>query len=393
MRRVLFITWDGPQARYLETLFLPIFARLREQGYAFHVLQFTWGDRERIAETATACEALGIPYRKRHIWRGGGAAGPFLSALLGARQIARAARSWQIDILMPRGLMPALATLTLRPRERFQIVFDADGLPADERVDFAGLSPHSLAYRLLRDTEAEMVRAADRVLTRTSDAVAILSARAGAGNEVAKFHVVSNGVDPERFLHARAAITSPEADAPFRLCFCGSFGEKYCPETMLGPATRLRRTLPDLEFRIFTPDLGRARQYLRAGGLENADWIALASLRPQEVPGALAQCDLGFALVKATFSTRSVVAIKIGEYLLAGVPVICTSGVAGAQDLPESDVVYSRSVDDTDALMAWLERLRAKGKNQVREECQALGLAHFGIDATVRRYAAALAQL
>ena len=79
------------------------------------------------------------------------------------------------------------------------MVFDADGLPLDERVDFSGQSPSSLAHRFLRDVEAQAVRRADRVLTRATKAVEILHNRAGAGTEVSKFHVVTNGRDTERF--------------------------------------------------------------------------------------------------------------------------------------------------------------------------------------------------
>ncbi len=39
---ILFITWDGPQVSYLESLFVPIFRKLEERcGAHFHVLQFT----------------------------------------------------------------------------------------------------------------------------------------------------------------------------------------------------------------------------------------------------------------------------------------------------------------------------------------------------------------
>lgn len=390
MHSVLFITWDGPQVRYLETLFLPIFARLRARGYAFHVLQFTWGNAERIEETARACEALGIPYRSRRIWRGAGGLGPFVSAVLGAREIARAARRWQIDILMPRSLMPALAMLAMRGKRGFRTVFDADGLAADERVDFAGLSPRGTTYRVLRHVEARMTRSADRVLTRTADAVAILSARAGKATGSGKFHVVSNGVDPERFSRANRAAALPNESAPFRLGFCGSFGEQYCPEDMFRIAERLRAEFSGLRFSIFTRDRGRVREWLDDSGRHGLDWLELCSLSPEEVPCALQTCDLALALREPAFSTRAVSPIKVGEYLLAGVPVICTSGVGGVQDLPANEVIYTGPVDDTAALLEWLERLRAKGKQHVRNECQALGRAYFGIDATVDQYAAAL---
>ncbi len=193
MANCLFITWDGPNTSYLEGLFLPIFDELAEHGHNFHILQFTWGSSEQIESTASFCRAAQIPYRSVKISRRLGPAGPFLSAVRGARHIGAAIRDWKIDTLMPRSLMPAIATLSMRNQPALRIIFDADGFVADERVDFAGLSPKSISYRILRDVEAQMVRVADIVLTRTDAAISILLARAGSGTDPAKFRVVTNG--------------------------------------------------------------------------------------------------------------------------------------------------------------------------------------------------------
>ena len=143
IRNILFITWDSPETRYLERLFLPIFRGLRARGYRFHVLQFSWGSAQIAEARAALCAKSDIPYRKITIVRRLGAAGPFLSAVLGTRAINQAVSDWQIDTLMPRSLMPALAVLRMRKSARatLNIVFDADGLPADERVDFGGSIP------------------------------------------------------------------------------------------------------------------------------------------------------------------------------------------------------------------------------------------------------------
>ena len=65
-RRVLFVTWDGPQVSYLEGLFLPIFKALAERGYLFHVLQFTWGPSDRRSAIARACAEAADPLPVRN---------------------------------------------------------------------------------------------------------------------------------------------------------------------------------------------------------------------------------------------------------------------------------------------------------------------------------------
>lgn len=390
IKRVLFITWDSPGARYLETLFLPIFTELARYGFSFHVLQFSWGRAERVAEVRAACEAAGIPYRHVKVWRIGGAVSALMSAVLGARSVSRAAGRWDIDILMPRSLMPAIATLSVRRRDRYKIVFDADGLPADESVDFCGRSPHRLSYRLLRDIEAEMLRSADRVLARTSDAVSTLIARAGAGTDNSKFYTVPNGVEASRFLEQNGFTQRSPNDEVFRVCFLGSFGDKYSPELMLDIVLGLKREVQSLEFKIYTPDTAAALESLGKSDLRDVDWVDVRTLAAEHVPEHLLECSLGLALIKPAFSTRAVIAIKIGEYLLSGLPVICNRGMGGIQDLPQNNVIYTGDVTDRSAIAEWIKRLQRMGRTQVAAECRRLGLGYFSLDVTVRSYAAGL---
>ena len=196
---ILFVTWDGPQVSYLEGLFLPIFERLSQVGMHFHVLQFTWGGTATVEVRRHACEKAGVSYRSITVWRKPRALGAMLTALAGARHVRKAVQEHDVDLVMARSTLPALATMLALRDSQCRMVFDADGLPLDERVDFAGQSPSGLAHRLLRDLEAQAVRRADVVLTRTSRAVEILHARAGSGAALSRFHVVTNGRDSECF--------------------------------------------------------------------------------------------------------------------------------------------------------------------------------------------------
>src|SRR5690606_28203889 len=59
-KRVLFVTWDGPQTNYLENLFFPIFSQLKE--WDFHVLQFSWAKQDKPQELMHLARTLGIHY-------------------------------------------------------------------------------------------------------------------------------------------------------------------------------------------------------------------------------------------------------------------------------------------------------------------------------------------
>lgn len=383
MSKILFITWDGPQTSYLEGLFLPVFKRLAEHGHHVHVLQFTWADAGSVARTKATCEDAGVPYLAAPVWKKAGGAGPLTSALVGGVHIRRAVRNWNIDTLMPRSLMPALAVLMMGSRQKLRLVFDADGFAIDERVDFGGLSPKSLNYRVLRAVEARTARIADRVLVRTPLSIGILADR--ANTKRAKFHVVGNGRDPAPFLRDQPQ----RSDGEFRLCYAGSLGAQYCPEKMIELAQSLRAQLPNLVFRVFTGDKANLDLALDQVGISDRSWIEVSRLPPQDMPNALMQCDLALALRKPAFSTQGIAPIKIGEYMLAGLPVIGTEGVGLVEPLIKSGVMLPIK-DDLSGIWPWIRDSVIPNKHRLRARAQILGMVHFSLNSSVDSYVRAL---
>ena len=394
VQNILFITWDSPETRYLERLFLPIFTGLRAHGYRFHVLQFSWGS-EQIAEArAVLCTKLDIPYRKITIVRHLGAAGPFSSAVLGARAIKQAVSDWQIDTLMPRSLMPALAVLRMHKsaRDTLNIVFDADGLAADERVDFGGLSPHSITYRFLRDIEGALLRRSDAVITRTESARSILLARAGSALKPENCHMVSNGVDADPFTDALQHFPKT-TNEPFTLCYCGSIGAQYRLPEMLDIACKMKVQIPELQFRLFSQYQDVVQRALKDKGLHEENWIDCKAVPPEKVPKELAQFDLGIALREPSFSTQAILPIKLGEYLLAGLPVIGTPGVGNTEQLSEFDVFRSAEADDLEETLKWIVEEVLPNRALMREKSHAAGKKYFSLKSTVDSYDAALSSI
>jgi glycosyltransferase involved in cell wall biosynthesis len=393
-RHVLFITWDGPRSTYLRGLFLPILAALREHGFHFHVLQFTWADKAEREATAEACGRRGIPYRSVTIWRRPVALGSLLTALRGRTQVRRAVRDWQIDMLMPRSTLPALAAA--RASRTMPLLFDADGLPHDERVDFDGASPAALSYRVLRKIEARAVREADAVTVRTPLAARILARRA----EVERpFFVVANGRDPNVFRPLDAAAREERRsqlglsrDQPL-LVYCGSsLAGKYRGEAMLRFFSQVRARQADARLLILMPDLSEAHSML-ADQPELASACLLRSAAPEDVPAWLAAADLGLSLIHASFSMQAASPIKIAEYLLCGVPVLGSAGVGDTSELSGADVgCWLEKVDD-DMLSAaadWFSGRVLPDRDGFRERCRCAGLAHHSIGVAVDGYKRAL---
>lgn len=391
--KVLFVTWDGPQVTYLESLFLPIFSRLANHGIRFQVMQFTWGDAKRIALTRQVCEPLGIGYQAVSVWRRPRVLGAMLSVLSGARQVKKAVHMHSIDVVMPRSTLPALAVLLALRDMQCPMVFDADGLPLDERVDFAGQSSSSLVHRLLRDVEAQAVLRADVVLTRSTKAVEILHARAGAGSALDKFKVVSNGRDAERFKPADAAQIEQTrgelgltADAPL-LVYAGSLGPQYCMDEMLQLFAIIRERRPDAHWLILTgspeavqPAIGKYSQ------LQGS--VTTLTAPPQTVPQYLACADLGLALRQPSFSMQAVAPIKLGEYLLCGLSVIATAGIGDTDAITTDSGWLMRRMDDTELKEAadWFVGSVLPNREAYRASSRATGLKGFSLEASTTLY-------
>lgn len=394
---VLFVTWDGPQVSYLRTLFLPIFARLQQAGIRFHVLQFGWGDPSNIAANRAACEEQGVSYEHVRVLRHPVAGGALLTALWGVFRVMRAVRRSGASVLMPRSTLPALTCLLVARRLKLRVVFDADGLPLDERVDFASQSPSAWSHRLLRDTEAQAVRCADVVLTRSRKAVAILQARAGAGTDTAKFHVVGNGRNPDVFrtvsseerFRTRSKLGVP-LDAPL-LVYAGSLGPQYCLAEMLQLFRHVLNRRSDARLLLLTASKDIVERSLEMKGI-GAGLVITQHVPPDSVPAYLACADVGIALRRESFSMQGVAPVKLGEYLLCGLPIICSAGIGDDERLPAQVALTLIDTDDDSLRFAanWFLDTALGRAHEAARSSRAVGMERFSIDTTVSGYREAL---
>lgn len=398
MKEVLFVTWDSPQVSYLETLFLPIFRSLRSYGYNFHILQFSWSDSVITASRRRACEDNGFSYSAIPVFRRPQALGAVFSSIIGARYISKLIDKNNIDIVMPRSTLPALSSLIALRGRNEKLIFDADGLPLDERIDFAGLSPSSLVYRFLRDIEAQAVRRSDVVITRSARASLILQARAGSGNLENKFHVVTNGRDVNKFQPGCQSIRSGvrkklgiSDEAPL-IVYAGSIGPQYCPEQMLELFARIKASREDLHFLILTGSPDVIDIYLQSYP-DLFDSITVMSVVSEDVPEWVSAGDLGLAFREPKFSMKAVAPIKLGEYLLCGLPVVATNGV-GDSHLIGDDAGFLVDHDKPETIASvseWFINTVLPNREKFRNQCVAIGREYFSLESSVKSYVSALA--
>lgn len=389
--RVLFVSWDGPQVTYLEGLFVPIFERLKAHGYQFSVLQFTWGKELRAAQAA--CEKAEIEYKSITVARRPLAIGALVTAIQGAKAIKSLVSSDSVDIIMPRSTLPALASLLAFREGHIPMVFDADGLPLDERVEFAGASPKAATHRFLRDVESQAVLRASAVLTRTERAKEILLSRGGAGVHPKKFFVVTNGRHIDTFhcgteserLVVREQLGLTRA-TPL-IVYAGSIGAQYCIGEMLELFREILRLRSDAHALLLTRSVDEANKIL-APHSDILKRVIVRSASADEVPRYLAAADLGIALRRQSFSMQGVAPIKIGEYLLCGLPVVATRGIGNTEVLQNGSAFLVEDFEEVFSKQCarWFVEEVLPNREALRDTCRAIGVQYFSIDACVASY-------
>ena len=392
MKNLLFITWDGPQTSYMEGLFMPIFQEIAKQGdYQFHVVQFTWADTQKIAHTQAAADQMGITYTAWPVLRKPNITlGSLLTVLTSAGKIKKYIRENNIHIVMPRSTFPAMIVNQIK-NKNFKIIFDADGLPIEERIDFAGLKKESFQYKLMKTAETKMLKSADAVITRSQKAIDIHTAHIGESYR-SKFSVVFNGRDKNIFAyrpHLREELRQ-ELGLKDELLFvyAGSLGPQYCLTEMLEIFQAYAENHL-AKFLILTGNTEFAEQNIPS---ELKEHVILKSVPSEKVSFYLNGGDVAFGLRKPTFSMQGVAPIKLGEYLLCGLPVIASKGIGDSEKILENFeecYLYDHSIGllpQIAQIKNFVEKAIFVDRNKIAQKAQ----DYFSLEAAAESYIKAI---
>ena len=396
MLKVLFVTWDGSAQSYYESLFLPLLGKLRAWNIEVHALQLTWGTPKQVESSRRAALTHGVGYTSfafpTRIRKLGF---PALAAAATALMVALC-KKHKINVLMPRSILPsgmALAALPLLPGVR--LLYESDGLMADERADFAGWSREGTLYRALLAVEAHTVRKAHAVTTRTRAARDILLERGGAAVDASKLYVIPNAKDPEQF--PKVSVTEREqvrslagvaANAPWVL-YIGSIGPQYRLREMLEFFAKVKQLRPDARFHIATyqPDAVHALPQARELS------VVTTTLSPKEVPTWIAAADVGLAFRTESLSQQGVAPIKVVEYMQGGLPAIASPVGDLREQLGRSEALRLISKFDHESLeqaARWFVEQALPARSQLRDRCTELASSVFSFEASVKAYGQAI---
>lgn len=183
----------------------------------------------------------------------------------------------------------------------------------------------------------------------------------------------------------RARLQIP-VTAPL-LIYAGSVGPQYCLTEMLQLFARVHQQLPVARLLILTgsPELlpVALQQF---PGLQ--PFVTVLSVPAHAVPEYLACADLGLALRKRSFSMQGVAPVKLGEYLLCGLPVITSNGI-GDSAIIAQDAGFLLDFPDEKALQMaadWFVGVVLSRRENFRIQSGATGKGQFSLEASVAYY-------
>jgi len=106
-----------------------------------------------------------------------------------------------------------------------------------------------------------------------------------------------------------------------------------------------------------------------------------------DIPDFLAAGDLGLSFRKPAPSLAGLSPIKLGEYLLMGMPVIASKGVGDTEELlggKPFSFLYEKGKEEE--CLEWVGQLAGQDRKGIRE----FGLREFGLDRSVEGWVSGL---
>jgi len=307
-------------------------------------------------------------------------------------------RAHRFDAVIGRSVFAGM----IASRCNVPFVYDSDGLALDERVDTGLWSERAWTYRILRDQEAQLVHRADLVLNRTEWGNATLRFRAGLVMEPGdKFRIVQNGRDESLYrpkgqvVRKRLRESLGLKDGQTLLVHLGSAGPQYCFRELLDFLIFSSSQGLDCKLLLLTKDNAFVAEVL-AEYPELLGRVIVTSCESERVPDYLTASDVGVSFRRKCFSMNAVSPLKIGEYLLCGLPTLVYGSQLREKECERSLVLFD--VEDFSAesmrkAVDWVSLVTGRGEVAVQAEARLLGECLFGLEAAVQSYRSALDEL
>ncbi len=346
--RVLYICYYPLTDPLVQTQVVAYLAGLARRGHLVHLLSF-----ESVRHTAARRRELRAQLKRQGIvWHSlAYHKRPTVPATLfdvacGVLAGLRIMRRYRLGCVHARAHVPAMMGLALKYLLGARLLFDIRGLMAEEYEDAGRWTRGGLPFRVIKRAEARAIAQADGLVVLTERARRVLfdaSYTPQPGPEAAIGRAPSQPREgtPLEVIPCCADLSLIEAQAALRdemrrelglqdstvLVYVGKFGGWYLQDKMADFFEAARSQIPDLHFLILTQsERGLIERELERHQIPPGSFTVTQA--PHERVGAfLAASDIALSFIEAAPSKIASSPTKIGEYLAAGLPVVCNAGV------------------------------------------------------------------
>ena len=235
-------------------------------------------------------------------------------------------------------------------------------------------------YRLLRFFEDRVAKKAEYILTGTRFMVDDLN-----GIATGEVHRAPSGVDPEvyRFdAHGRTTLRAQLNLEDRRvLVYAGKFGGIYYDGEIARFCAALRALDPRWYFVFVSPSEHPAiRNLCASAGLSEADYHLTEVATPEAMCAWLSAADMGLTAIPPHPHQKYRSPVKVGEYLMCGLPYITCKGVSEDDEWAENHrvgvVLPEIGAEQAELALQGINALLAEEAETLRERCRATGLAY-----------------
>ncbi|MGB1032134.1 MAG: hypothetical protein ACPGWM_05950, partial [Flavobacteriales bacterium] len=200
-------------------------------------------------------------------------------------------------------------------------------------------------------------------------------------------HRAPSSVDQNQFLFLPKERVSKRNELNWTdnkvMIYTGKFGGIYYDQEITGLCETLYSEDSSWRFIFLTPtDHSQVWNQIEQLQVPRDSFYITETKGSKEMSAWLSAADIGLSAIPPLSSQKYRSPVKIGEYLLCGLPYITCKGISEDDDVAISDhvgvVVDSLQSEDLNELESSISELLRDDSDEIRERCRASGIKYRG---------------
>ena len=346
--RSLYIFYYPLSDPLVQTQVVAFLSGLAARGHTIHLLSFEVEElsASRRRELRGQLKRAGIAWHALRYDKRPTVPATLFDVACGIAAGLRIMRRHRLDCVHARAHVPAAMGLALKYLLGARLIFDIRGLMAEEYEDAGRWERAGLPFRAAKRVEGWAIAQADGLVVLTERVRRVLfqdDYTPAPGPETAIGRSPSQPAKgtPLEVIPCCADLSLIEAQGERRdemraqlgltgktvLVYVGKFGGWYLQDKMADFFAAARREIPDLHFLILSQSEHALIESEFARHNIEPDSFTITQAPHERVGAFLAASDIALSFIEAAPSKIASSPTKIGEYLAAGLPVVCNEGV------------------------------------------------------------------